>query len=206
VFAIYHVRTSYILGAKIFVTIRYNKVVCILYSLYIMNASNQSLIVTYREIIMNVSQLVAPVVVAPKGRVVSPEKALAKTKKTKSKAGMVAAPSALALQIEALRSELTALTGAPCSPTMGVESLTKAIERARLPVADDPEEIEEVVEAKARVIPAKAQGIGAHCVSLLKGGMKPKDVLLNALITFPEAKTSMAAIYWYKSKINCGVM
>ena len=142
---------------------------------------------------MNIQQLVTPATtVAPiNARTVKPSK--------------LVKPSKVAIQIEALRLELSALTNAPCSPLMGVESLTKAIAKAKLPQVVEVEVEEEVAE-KVRVIPAKAQGIGAHCVNLLKGGMKPKDVLVNALITFPEAKTSMACVYWYASKIKQGLL
>lgn len=142
---------------------------------------------------MNIQQLITPAsTVTPiNARTVKPSK--------------LVKPSKVATQIEALRLELSALTGAPCSPLMGVESLTKAIAKAKLPVVEEVEIVEETTE-KVRVIPAKAQGIGAHCVNLLKGGMKPKDVLVNALITFPEAKTSMACIYWYASKIKQGLL
>ena len=150
---------------------------------------------------MNVSQLLNPTLdTQPAGRKVSPAKLLTKAKSS--------VPSPKALAITALRLELSTLTGAPVSPMMSVESLTKAIIKAKL-----PEEVEEVEEdeveevmTKVRVIPAKSQGIGAHCVSLLKGGMAPKNVLINALITFPEAKTSMACVYWYASKIKQGLL
>ena len=155
---------------------------------------------------MNIAQLLTAPIVAPivAPRTVRPSKAKAKAKPV----AKIAVPSPKALEIEALRVELSALTGAPCSPMMGVESLTKAIAKAKLPVEPEIEAEDEVLstEPKARVIPAKAQGIGAHCVSLLKGGMLPKAVLMNVLITFPEAKTSMACVYWYASKIKQGLL
>lgn len=150
---------------------------------------------------MNVSQLLNPILdTQPAGRKVSPAKLLTKAK---TKASV---PSAKALEITALRLELSTLTGAPVSPMMSVESLAKTIAKAKLPVEVEVkvEEEEEEVETKVRVIPAKAQGIGAHCVKLLKSGMIPKNVLVNALVTFPEAKTSMACVYWYASKIKQG--
>ena len=118
---------------------------------------------------MNVSQLIAPTAFAPTTtpRKVKPSK-IAKAPKAPK------ALSPLALEIMALREELSTLTGAPCSPLMGVESLTKAIAKAKLPQEVEVEEVEDEdlsTEPKARVIPAKAQGIGAHCVNLLKGGM-----------------------------------
>ena len=150
---------------------------------------------------MNVSQLVGPVVVAPKGRKVSPEKLLAKAKAKPSKKSVE-----VVTELTALRTELQALSGAPCSPMMTIDQLKAKIEAIKNPAPEVEEAEEEVVVEKVKVIPAKAQGIGAHCVSLLKGGMKPKDVLLNALITFPEAKTSMACVYWYASKIKQGLL
>jgi hypothetical protein len=118
---------------------------------------------------MNVQQLIAPTA-APivAARKVKPSKV------TKAKPLAPKTPSPLALQITALREELTALTGAPCSPLMGVESLTKAIAKAKLPAEPELPETEDQelsTEPKARVIPAKAQGIGAHCVNLLKAGV-----------------------------------
>ena len=148
---------------------------------------------------MNVSQLLSPTLdTQPAGRKVSPAKLLTKAE---AKASV---PSAKALEIAALRLELSTLTGAPVSPMMSVESLAKAIAKAKLPV--EVEEEEEEVETKVKVIPAKAQGIGAHCVKLLKSGMSPKNVLINALVIFPEAKTSMACVYWYASKIKQGLL
>ena len=143
---------------------------------------------------MNIQQLITPAsTVTPiNARTVKPSK--------------LVKPSKVAIQIEALRLELSTLTNAPCSPLMGVESLTKAIAKAKLPQIEEVEVEEVEVEEKVRVIPSKPQGIGAHCVSLLKGGMKPKDVLINALITFPNAKTSMACVYWYASKIKQGLL
>jgi hypothetical protein len=151
---------------------------------------------------MNVSQLVAPVVVAPiKGRKVSPEKLLAKAKAKPTKK-----PVEVVTELSALRTELQALSGAPVSPIMTIDQLKAKIEAIKHPVPEVEEPEEAPVVEKVRVIPAKAQGIGAHCVNLLKGGMKPKDVLINALITFPEAKTSMACVYWYASKIKQGLL
>ena len=151
---------------------------------------------------MNVSQLVAPVVVAPKGRVVSPEKALAKAKKAKPSTEAVV----VVTELNALRAELQELSGAPCSPKMTIEQLKLKIEALKNP-APEPEEVAEpeVVE-KARVIPAKAQGIGAFCVAQLKTGLAPKVVLEQALEKFPSAKTSMACVYWYASKIKQGLL
>lgn len=144
-----------------------------------------------------VSQVVAPAVVTPKAKKVSPAKLQAKNKKEASK---------IVTELTALRSELQELSGAPVSPLMTIEQLKTKLEALKNP-APEVEETEEVEETtKAKVIPAKPQGIGAHCVSLLKTGMAPKNVWLNTLSTFPEAKTSMACIYWYASKIKAGVL
>lgn len=144
-----------------------------------------------------VSQVVTPTIVSPKAKKVSPAKLEAKNKKAASK---------IVTELTALRTELQDLSGAPVSPLMTIEQLKTKIETLKNPVPE-VEEVEEVEETtKAKVIPAKPQGIGAHCISLLKTGMTPKNVLLNTLITFPEAKTSMACIYWYASKIKAGVL
>jgi hypothetical protein len=151
---------------------------------------------------MNIAQLLTPVVAAPsKARKVSPEKLLAKAKAKPTKK-----PVEVVTELSALRTELQALTGAPVSPIMTIEQLKAKIEAVKNPVpeVEEPEEIE-VVE-KVRVIPAKAQGIGAYCVAELKAGGKPKDVLASALAKFPEAKTSMACVYWYASKIKQGLL
>jgi hypothetical protein len=151
-------------------------------------------------------------------QLVSPKLEVVPTTAKKVKGGKsTPKPSPLALQIEALRLELTSLTNAPCSPLMGVESLTKAIAKAKLPPpAPTLEEIQEdfvddypgseVKPLKTKVIPSKPQGIGAHCVTQLKSGMKPKDVLEDVKSKFPSAKTSMACIYWYQSKISQGLL
>lgn len=151
-----------------------------------------------------VTQVVAPSVVSPKAKKVSPAKLQAKNKKEAAK---------IVTELTALRTELQELSGAPVSPLMTIEQLKAKIEEVKNPVpeVEEVEEVEEttkakVIPTKAKVIPAKPQGIGAHCISLLKTGMTPKNVLLNTLITFPEAKTSMACIYWYASKIKAGVL
>jgi hypothetical protein len=155
---------------------------------------------------MNVLQLVAPVVVAPiNARKVSPEKALAKAKITK-KAKPSAKAEVVVTELNALRSELQALSGAPCSPKMTIDQLKAKIEAIKNPTPE-PEEVEEVeVVEKVKVIPSKPQGIGAFCVAQLKTGLAPKVVLEQALEKFPSAKTSMACVYWYASKIKQGLL
>lgn len=155
---------------------------------------------------MNVLQLVAPQVVAPiNARKVSPEKALAKAKKAKA-----SVPSTKAVvvvtELNALRAELQELSGAPCSPKMTIDQLKAKIEAIKnpQPIEEEVEEVEEV--EKVRVIPSKPQGIGAFCVAQLKEGLSPKQVLANALEKFPSAKTSMACVYWYASKIKQGLL
>jgi hypothetical protein len=145
---------------------------------------------------MNIQQLVSPTVVTPiNARKVKPSKV------TKSKV-----PSSLALEITALREELSTLTGAPCSPLMGVESLTKAIAKAKLPPEPEVEEVEVVVTEKTRTVPSKPVGITKYIVARLKEGVKAKDVLVGVYATFPTAQTSLACVYWCASKIKAGVM
>ena len=148
---------------------------------------------------MNVSQLIAPTVVTP----INARKVKVSNIKVKTPKKAKQPP-----EHEVLCAELKALTGAPCSPLMTVEQLKAKIEEVKsIPVIEeDVEEEAEIIEAKPRTIPAKPQGIGAYCVNLLKGGMKPKEVLINALFIFPEAKTSMACVYWYASKIKQGLL
>ena len=49
----------------------------------------------------------------------------------------------------------------------------------------------------------KKLGIGKEIVKLLKEGKTPKIVLEEILEKF-GSKTTMACVYWYKSKINKG--
>lgn len=153
---------------------------------------------------MNVTQLIAPqVATITKARKVSVEKIVAQSKKTK-------APSTKAIEvvseIAALRTTLQELSGAPCSPKMTIEQLKAKIEDLKNPQPLE-EEVEEMeVAEKVHVIPSKPQGIGAFCVAQLKEGQSPKQVLANALEKFPSAKTSMACVYWYASKINQGLL
>lgn len=133
-------------------------------------------------------------------RKVSPEKALVKAKKAKDTKPSAKATKVVS-ELTALRAELTKLTGAPCSPNMTIKQLQAKIEEAKAPIVEEVE-----VEAKTRVIPAKPQGIGAFCIAQLKEGIAPKTVLTSALLKFPEAKTSMACVYWYSSKIKAGLL
>lgn len=144
-----------------------------------------------------VQQIVNPTVIdkVVGAKKVSPEKALAKVKASKKKE---AKTTKVVSELNQLRAELQALSGAPCSPLMTIEQIKAKIEEAKQP---QPTE-----EVKAKVIPSKPQGIGAYCVEQLKAGTAPKDVLIGALIKFPTAKTSMACVYWYASKINQGLL
>lgn len=51
---------------------------------------------------------------------------------------------------------------------------------------------------------AKKQGIGARTVELLKSGKSKADTLAALRAEFGETVSSMAAVYWYSSKIRCG--
>lgn len=158
---------------------------------------------------MNVQQLVSPqsVVIPSTAKKIKPSK-------------VAKQPTKLALEITALREELSALTGAPCSPLMGVESLTKAIVKAKLPPAPEfteteiaqqmDEAIDEYflapVSTKQRTKPSKPVGITKYIVARLKEGIAAKDVLVGVYATFPTAQTSLACVYWCASKIKSGAM
>lgn len=64
--------------------------------------------------------------------------------------------------------------------------------------------------------PAKAEKLAKACntkegsiadttVALLKAGNKPKDVLSMILEKHAGAKTTLACVYWYKTRINKGL-
>lgn len=42
-------------------------------------------------------------------------------------------------------------------------------------------------------------GVGKFIREQLAEGFTPKDILANVQETFPEAKTTMACIYWYRN-------
>ena len=98
-----------------------------------------------------------------------------------------------------LQAKCQELSGAPCSPTMsGHDLIEKIMELQALSTVE--------VEDKKIVKPSKPQGIGAKILELLKAGTSPKDTLKIIQETFEDCATSMACVYWYKSKINTGIM
>lgn len=146
----------------------------------------------------SVQQIVNPVIVdkVVGAKKVSPEKALANKKKDSKKKD--AKTSRVVSEITTLRAQLKALSGAPVSPMMTIDQLKAKIEELKNP--------QPVVETKERVIPSKPQGIGNFVVTQLKAKVTPKDVLAQVKEKFPSAKTSMACVYWYASKINQGLL
>jgi hypothetical protein len=103
--------------------------------------------------------------------------------------------------IKELRKELQAKSGAPCSPKMSMASIIlKLNELASQPQINDDANV--VMKVKA----TKPQGIGNKILELLKSGVSPKETLETIQATFEGCKTTMACVYWYKSKINQGLM
>jgi hypothetical protein len=103
--------------------------------------------------------------------------------------------------IKELRKELQAKSGAPCSPKMSMASIIlKLNELASQPQINDDANV--VIKTKA----TKPQGIGNKILELLKSGVSPKETLATIQATFEGCKTTMACVYWYKSKINQGLM
>lgn len=151
-----------------------------------------------------VQQIVNPAVVDKViGAVkVSPEKALAKVKKAKAKTEAKTKAVKVVSELNQLRAELKALSGAPVSPLMTIEQIKASIDACNV------EKTREALapETKEKVIPSKPQGIGAFCITQLKAKVAPKDVLAQVKEKFPTAKTSMACVYWYASKINQGLL
>lgn len=148
-----------------------------------------------------VSQVTNPVVVDKvAGAVkVSPEKALAKNKKAKAKTSTAVE---VVSELQTLRAQLKELTGAPVSPKMTVDNIKAAIAKATEEKAAEAK----ATQPKEKVIPSKPQGIGNFIVGELKLKTAPKDVLAKVKEKFPSAKTSMACVYWYASKINQGLL
>ncbi len=102
--------------------------------------------------------------------------------------------------IKELRKELQAKSGAPCSPKMSMAEIILALSKVEeVPQLDD-------VNVVIKVKPSKPQGIGAKILELLKSGVSPKETLETIQATFEGCKTTMACVYWYKSKINQGLM
>lgn len=64
--------------------------------------------------------------------------------------------------------------------------------------------VQAVLPKKAKAEGAKKLGIGARTVELLKGGKNAAETLAALRAEFGETVSSMAAVYWYASKIRCG--
>ena len=75
-------------------------------------------------------------------------------------------------------------------------------------INDDDVIVEEIQETKIEDVKVdekkKSQGIGKRIVQHLKDGKTPKETLELILKEF-DSKTTMACVYWYKSKINKGL-
>jgi len=61
----------------------------------------------------------------------------------------------------------------------------------------------EETQVEVKTKEKKNQGIGKFIIKKLKSGLNPKDVLKEVLNEF-HSNTTMACVYWYKSKINKG--
>ena len=109
-------------------------------------------------------------------------------------------PVATVKTIKELRKELQEKSGAPVSPKMSMASIILALSKVEeLPQTDDANV---VIKTKQ----TKPQGIGNKILELLKAGTSPKETLEIIQATFEGCKTTMACVYWYKSKINQGLM
>ncbi len=49
---------------------------------------------------------------------------------------------------------------------------------------------------------AKKPGVGDAAIKAIKSGMNNEDALAAVLKEFPEAKTSLASINWYRNKLR----
>ena len=92
-----------------------------------------------------------------------------------------------------------------------LELSTAEVELANLvndEIINDDVIVEEVQETKIEDVKVdekkKSQGIGKRIVQHLKDGKTPKETLELILKEF-SSKTTMACVYWYKSKINKGL-
>jgi hypothetical protein len=77
------------------------------------------------------------------------------------------------------------------------------LNQAEAKLVEEAEKQEAQVQEVEAQAPSKKKGIGKRIVELLKGGMEPKTVLEEILKEF-GSKTTIACVYWYKSKINKG--
>ena len=98
--------------------------------------------------------------------------------------------------------------GIPCSPSMTPTQLLQFLVCGpKAQVEETPEEIAaQVVEAKADAPKTKKLGIGKTIIGYLSQGLSPKETLALVLTMFPQAKTTMACVYWYQSKLNTNAM
>lgn len=89
----------------------------------------------------------------------------------------------------------------PSSLEAQVEALEQSVE-AQVEVQTTEAEVPST-EPQVEVKPTKKLGIGKKIVELLKAGDDPKVVLEKIIEEF-NSKTTIACVYWYKSKINKG--
>jgi len=61
-------------------------------------------------------------------------------------------------------------------------------------------------QAKAKTAKPKAKTIAASIIAGLQAGTSPQDVLKKVLKKHKEAKTTIACVYWYKSRMNRGLI
>jgi hypothetical protein len=103
--------------------------------------------------------------------------------------------------IKELRAQLAKASGAPVSPKMSQASIILALSKLK----DQPHTDDANVVIKPKTS-KPVLGIGARILKELKAGTSPKDTLQIIHDNFEGCKTTMACVYWYKSKINNGLM
>ena len=103
--------------------------------------------------------------------------------------------------IKELRAQLAKASGAPVSPKMSQASIILALSKLK----DQPRTDDANVVIKPKTS-KPVLGIGARILKELKAGTSPKETLEIIQATFEGCKTTMACVYWYKSKINNGLM
>lgn len=103
---------------------------------------------------------------------------------------------------------LSSLVSQVVSPV--VHSPKAKVVKAKSPKSQVPSVKVEVVTVKSpKIVEVKVEkplGIGQVIVKELKAGSKPKEVLELIQQQFEGCKTTMACVYWYKSKINGGYL
>jgi len=57
-------------------------------------------------------------------------------------------------------------------------------------------------KASATPVKAKAQGIGAFCMELIRKGKDNAAVLEAVKAKFPDASTSPSSVAWYRNKLK----